>query len=123
MFYLLITILTSRPPNILFICSANKDRPKTAEDLFSARYTDIAFSSAGTNKTTCQKLSTSYMQREQLQTATTIYVMETKHADAIRKEFGSVFHHKIKILNLKDHYRYGDKELIELLLERVKLYN
>lgn len=52
--------------------------------------------------------------------ADTIFVMETKHAEAIRAEFGSVFHHKIKILHIKDRYTYGDKELIELLLERVK---
>lgn len=121
MFYLLLTILTSQTPNILFICSANKDRSKTAEDIFSVRYNDISFDSAGTNKTTCQKLGTNYIQRQQLEEATTIYVMETKHSEAIRKEFGSDFHHKIKILHIKDHYTYGDEELIELLLDKVDL--
>ncbi len=113
------TNVTSQIKNILFICSANKDRSKTAEDLFAERYNDIAFSSAGTNKTTGQKLGTNFMQREQLQAANIIYVMETKHSEAIRTEFGSVFHHKIKILHIKDHYKYNDRELIELLLQRV----
>jgi predicted protein tyrosine phosphatase len=113
-------ILPGQTPNILFICSANKDRSKTVEDLFSARYNDISFVFASTNKTTCQKLGTNYLQRQQLEEAITIYVMETKHSEAIRPQIGSSFHHKIKILHIKDHYRYGDKEFIELLLEGVK---
>lgn len=113
-------ILTGKTSNILFICSANKDHSKTAEDLFSARYNDIAFSSAGTNKTTCQRLGTNYMQPEQLQAATTIYVMETKHSEAIRAQFGSVFHHKIKTLHIKDHYKYGGKDLIDILLQKLE---
>jgi len=36
--------------NLLFICSANKDRSKTAEDFFGENYSAYNFDSAGTNK-------------------------------------------------------------------------
>ncbi len=36
--------------SILFVCSANKDRSKTADDYFSKHYPDLSFDSAGTNK-------------------------------------------------------------------------
>ena len=47
--------------NILCVCSANKERSKTAQDYFSERYPDIHFDSAGTNKHTCKNLGTNYI--------------------------------------------------------------
>lgn len=44
--------------NILFICSANKERSKTAEDYFSGRFPHVNFNSCGTNIKLCEKEGT-----------------------------------------------------------------
>ncbi|MGJ8684220.1 MAG: phosphotyrosine protein phosphatase [Nonlabens sp.] len=109
--------------SILFICSANKDRSKTAEDYYSAQYPKLQFESAGTNRVTCEKLGTHYMTQELLENATQIFVMEPKHLEAIRKEFGNGFYNKTTVLDIPDIYKYGSKELIEILKEKVDLVN
>jgi predicted protein tyrosine phosphatase len=48
--------------NILFICSANKDRSKTGEDYFAEQYPDLNFESAGTNQKTCNQLGTNFIE-------------------------------------------------------------
>lgn len=55
--------------NILFVCSANKDRSKTAEDYYSKHYPDWFIDSAGTNKNTCNKFGTNDISKEQLDIA------------------------------------------------------
>jgi len=40
---------------VLFICSTNKQRSKTAEDYFSSKYADFHFISAGTNIKICER--------------------------------------------------------------------
>jgi predicted protein tyrosine phosphatase len=104
--------------SILFVCSANKDRSKTAEDYFSANYSDLCFDSAGTNKKTCNKLGTNYICIEQLDLADEVFVMENKHLMAIKELFGGKYHNKITVLNIKDIYKYGSKELIEVLIAK-----
>jgi predicted protein tyrosine phosphatase len=101
--------------NILFICSANKDRSKTAEDYFSEQYPKFSFDSAGTNKKICNQLGTNYIEEHQLNWADKIYVMESKHSRTINDRYGSKFNNKIIILNIKDVYQYGSSELIEVL--------
>ena len=105
--------------NILFVCSANKDRSRTAEDYFSEKYPDIQFDSAGTNKTICQKLGTNYINEEQLEWADEVFVMETKHLKAIQNIYGNKYFNKINVLNINDIYQYGAKDLIEILASKV----
>jgi len=104
---------------ILFVCSANKDRSKTAEDYFSKHYSDLYFDSAGTNKNTCNKLGTNYISEEQLDLADKIFVMENKHLKAIKEVFGNKHYSKITVLNINDIYKYGSKELIQILKAKV----
>ena len=101
--------------NILFVCSANKDRSKTAEDYFSVQFPNLQFDSAGTNKKICNKLGTNYINEEQLNVADTVFVMENKHLKAIKDIFGNKYFNKITVLNIQDIYKYGSKELIEIL--------
>jgi predicted protein tyrosine phosphatase len=101
--------------SILFVCSANKDRSKTAEDYFSKHYPNLSFDSAGTNKNTCNKLGTNYISEEQLYLADKVFVMENKHLKAIKELFGNKYYSKITVLNISDIYKYGSKELIEIL--------
>jgi predicted protein tyrosine phosphatase len=107
--------------NILFICSANKDRSKTAEDYFSTQYPSLTFDSAGTNKKTCNKLGTNYISKAQLDLTDHVFVMENKHLNAIKDVFGNRYYNKITVLNINDIYKYGAKELIEILKHKIIL--
>lgn len=105
--------------SILFVCSANKDRSKTAEDYFSKHYPELSFDSAGTNKNTCNMLGTNYISKEQLDLADKVFVMENKHLKAIKEVFGNKYYNKITVLNINDIYKYGSKELIEILKTKI----
>jgi len=105
--------------NILFICSAHKDRSRTAEDHFSGVNPVHKYDSAGTNEKICFQLGTQYIEMEQLEWAHCIYLMESKHKKAVETTFGSAYNSKMKVLNIQDHYGYGDKELIRLLSEKL----
>ncbi|WP_191859552.1 phosphotyrosine protein phosphatase [Hanstruepera ponticola] len=106
-------------PNILFVCSGNKDRSKTADDYFSAKYPDMHFDSAGTNKRVCEQLGTTYVSQAQLDWADRVLVMEEKHRKALVSVFGSGCYGKIMVLGIKDVYTYYDRDLIGVLEERV----
>lgn len=103
---------------ILFICSANKQRSKTAEDFFAANYPDHEFMSAGTNLKICRKEGTTELTEDLLTWADKIYVMESKHLVQIQKSTGSKYYGKIKVLNIPDIYKYYDPELLKIV-ERV----
>lgn len=107
--------------NVLFVCSANKLRSKTADDYFSAKYPDINFMSAGTNIKTCQKEGTTPLEEFMLEWADVIYVMENKHKKLIQKHVGDKYNSKIKVLSIRDDYEYYEKELIELLEQKCVL--
>jgi predicted protein tyrosine phosphatase len=100
---------------ILFVCSANVDRSKTVKDHFSAKHTEMAFRSSGTNKSICFQEGTNYLDEEYLEWADTIYVMERKHLKAIQSFSKLKQGNKIKVLDIPDHYKYGDPELIKEL--------
>ena len=106
---------------ILFVCSANKDRSKTADDYFSEKYPTIQFDSAGTNLKICQKEGTNPMTEELADWADQIIVMEQKHANLINEHTNGNYAKKITILHIPDHYKYYQKELIALLEEKVQL--
>ncbi|MBE7442089.1 MAG: phosphotyrosine protein phosphatase [Flavobacteriales bacterium] len=107
--------------NILFVCSANKDRSRTAEDYFAIKYPELEFDSAGTNQKICNQLGTNYIAQEQLEMANCVYVMEEKHLQAINDLFGSVYNHKITVLNIADVYEYGTKALVDVLKEKITI--
>lgn len=107
--------------NYLFVCSANIQRSKTAEDYFSSKY-DGNFYSAGTNIKICQKEGTTPIDSDILEIADLVFVMETKHKDIINKNTSSKYSKKIIVLNIKDVYKYYQKELIDILEIKVKKY-
>jgi predicted protein tyrosine phosphatase len=104
--------------NILFVCSANKLRSKTADDYFSAKYPEVSFMSAGTNLKTCQKEGTTPLEEYMLEWADIIYLMENKHKRQIERHVGTAFGNKMCILNIPDDYKYFQDELIQLLEEK-----
>ncbi|MBM09752.1 phosphotyrosine protein phosphatase [Leeuwenhoekiella blandensis] len=107
--------------NHLFICSANKQRSKTAEDYFAAHYPNLKIQSAGTNLRLCRQEGTTPLSEDLLQWADCIWVMESRHRDHIKKSFGSNYYAKITVLHIPDHYPYYDPELLQLLEKRVSL--
>ena len=109
--------------NILFICSANKDRSKTAEDYFSKKYPNLNVYSSGTNQKTCFQLGTNFIQLLQLDWADSIYVMETKHLEFINQFSERKHREKIEILQIKDIYTYNQKELLGLLKDKFDFSN
>lgn len=104
----------------LFICSANKQRSKTAEDYFSAEYPDLAFQSCGTNIKICEREGTNPLSEEMLDWADVIFVMENKHAKLIRQYSANQYSKKMVILSIEDKYNYYQKELLELLIRKTE---
>ena len=100
--------------NILFVCSRNKWRSKTAETIFK-NYNNINVRSAGTSNVAKTKIS-----MDLIKWADKIYVMEKNHKNIIEKKFGRI-NKEISILNIPDEYQYMDEELIDELKSVVKI--
>ena len=102
------------PKNILFVCSANKDRSKTADDYFSSIYSELNFNSAGTNLKLCQKEGTNPLSEDLINWADLIFVMEKKHLEKVNSFPHSSNMRKVVILHIADRYKYYNRDLIEI---------
>lgn len=106
--------------NFLFICSANKQRSKTAEDYFSSVYSNFNFQSAGTNIKLFQKEGTTSVTEELLIWADIIFAMENSHSKWIKEFTSNKIGSKIVVLNIEDKYKYFQPELIEILVNKTE---
>ncbi|MEM8999520.1 MAG: phosphotyrosine protein phosphatase [Bacteroidota bacterium] len=106
---------------ILFICSANRQRSKTAEDYFSEKHPSMEFRSAGTNHKICRQAGTIPLTEDLLAWADKIFVMEKKHFEMINEHVGTIYNPKLRILNIPDRFKYFQKELLELLDVKVSI--
>ena len=100
--------------NILFVCSRNKWRSRTAAEIFrnNGRH---QIKSAGTEKSARIRLTQNMVNWAEL-----IYVMETKHKKKLLDKFRvNQTKKSIEILDIPDDYKYMDEELVEIL--RIKL--
>lgn len=101
---------------ILFVCTANKLRSPTAEDVFRD-YPGIEAISAGTSSEAPRPLT-----NDLVASADMIFAMETHHRERIRKKFKRrPADNMIVTLHIPDEYERGDPELVELLEDRVTL--
>jgi predicted protein tyrosine phosphatase len=106
--------LMERERHYLFICSQNKLRSPTAEQIF-ADYPGIETLSAGTNHDAETPLDD-----EMLRWADTIFVMEKTHRNKIQKRFRSALSgSRIVCLDIPDDYEFMAPELIALLQARM----
>jgi len=103
--------------NILFVCSKNKWRSRTAETIFK-NSSEHKVKSAGTDEGARIKLTAQH-----LSWADIIFVMENKHRKIIQQEFReNVDSKKIVVLEIPDEYQYMDEELVSVLKLSVKPY-
>lgn len=101
----------------LFVCSQNKLRSPTAEQIFSTR-ADIEVSSAGTNNDAENPIDA-----EQVEWADVIVVMEKHHRNKLQKHFYSALKSKrLVVLNIPDEYEFMDEGLIKLLKAKMLRY-
>jgi predicted protein tyrosine phosphatase len=99
---------------VLFVCSHNKLRSPTAEQVFSS-WPGIEVTSAGLNHDAEEPL-TSEMVRE----ADLIFVMEKAHRNRLSKRFkADLGRARVVCLDIPDDYDFMDAELVKLLSARV----
>lgn len=101
--------------NILFVCTINRMRSITAQNIFS---NDERFEvrSAGTDKS-----ASVFLNEELLNWADTVLVMEKHHRATIRTRFPR--HYEVKrivCLYIPDEYEFMQPELINILKHRVE---
>jgi protein-tyrosine phosphatase len=101
---------------ILFVCSRNKRRSRTAEKIFKNHKLFYA-KSAGFSEKSPVKINVKLILWADL-----ILLMEYEHSKRLIELFSEIKLPEIGILNIKDKYEYMDEKLIALLTEKVKTY-
>ena len=98
----------------LFICTQNRLRSPTAEQVF-ASWANVETDSAGLGNDADVRLSV-----EQIEWATLIFVMEKAHRNKLSKQFKAHLNGKRVIcLDIPDDYDYMQPELVRLLEAKV----
>nr|WP_255611104.1 low molecular weight protein tyrosine phosphatase family protein [Lysobacter sp. ESA13C] len=98
----------------MFVCSQNKLRSPTAEQVFAAR-DDLDVASAGLNHDAEQPLGA-----EQVEWAELIFVMEKAQRSKLQRKFRAQLRGKrVVCLDIPDEYEYMAPELVALLRARV----
>jgi predicted protein tyrosine phosphatase len=99
---------------ILFVCSQNRLRSPTAEQLFASR-ADLEVASAGTNHDAETPLTA-----ELVAWAHIIFVMEKAHRSKLQRRFRAAMKHaRLVCLDIPDDFAFMDPDLIDLLTIRL----
>lgn len=102
---------------VVFICSQNRLRSPTAEQVFSS-YGGIEVASAGLNHDAVSPVTP-----ELLLWADLIFVMERTHRHKLQKKFRSSLDGKrIICLEIPDKYGFMDPELVQRLEAKVRRF-
>ena len=102
---------------VLFICSQNRLRSPTAEQVF-ADWPGVETASAGLNNDAENPLTP-----ELLTWADLVFVMERAHRNKLSSRFRAhLGRQRIVCLDIPDEYDYMDPELIALLRAKVPRY-
>ncbi len=100
--------------HVLFLCSRNRLRSPTAEQVFSGR-SDIDVASAGLDhdaETSCTP--------ELLEWADIVFVMEKNHRTRLSKRFKPYLKNtRVVCLDIPDDYAFMQPELVTLLRDQV----
>ena len=98
---------------ILFLCSQNRLRSPTAEQVF-ASHPGIEVASAGLNNDAENPTTP-----ELIAWADLIFVMEKAHRNRLQKRFRQHLKARVICLDIPDEYEFMDKSLISLLKAKV----
>jgi predicted protein tyrosine phosphatase len=100
---------------VLFVCSRNRLRSPTAEQVF-ANYPGIECTSAGIAKDAHEPVTD-----ELVEWADLIFVMEKVHRRKLSATFGKLLKkQRVICLDIPDNYDFMDPALVELLNEKVR---
>lgn len=103
--------------NILFVCSQNKLRSPTAEQVFSG-WPGVETASAGTNNDAENPLSS-----ELVEWADIIFVMERTHRTKLQTRYRAAMKKaRLICLDIPDDYQFMEPALVELLKAKVARY-
>lgn len=98
----------------LFVCSRNRLRSTTAEEVFR-HWQNVETASAGTDADAEVAL-----EPDLLEWADVVFVMERPHRNRLANRFGRLLRDKdVVVLNVPDDYEYMDAALIEVLEKKV----
>jgi predicted protein tyrosine phosphatase len=99
---------------VLFVCSQNRLRSPTAEQVFSS-YAELECLSAGTNNDAENPLTAELVEWSDI-----IFVMEKTHHNKLTAKFRRQLANKrVVCLEIPDEYEYMDPELVRLLRLKV----
>lgn len=102
--------------NLLFVCSRNEWRSRTAETIFKNEQR-FNVKSAGTSSSARIRIN-----QNLIDWADKILVMEDKHKIRLTELFGELPDKEIIVLGIPDEYKYMDEELVEELRHLVDYY-
>lgn len=103
--------------NVLFVCSQNKLRSPTAEQVFSD-WPGVETASAGTNNDSENPLSS-----ELVEWADIIFVMERTHRTKLQTRYRAAMKKaRLICLDIPDDYEFMEPALVELLKAKVARY-
>ncbi|MDP9836060.1 putative protein tyrosine phosphatase [Neorhizobium huautlense] len=103
--------------NVLFVCSQNKLRSPTAEQVFSD-WLGVETASAGTNNDAENPLSS-----ELVEWADIIFVMERMHRTKLQTRYRAAMKKaRLICLDIPDDYQFMEPALVELLKVKVARY-
>lgn len=107
----------SQPRKLLFVCSRNRWRSPTAEQVFDG-VDGIQARSAGTETGARIKVTAGH-----LGWADIVFVMEKKHLRRLEEKFAAELLDKCVVcLNIPDNYQFMQLELVALLQSTVPTY-
>lgn len=93
---------------VLFVCSRNRWRSPTAEQIYRDSKA-IMVRSGGTSPNARRRVTF-----RDLEWADLVLVMEKRHRDILRSEFASSMKSvRLEVLNIPDEYQYMDSELVD----------
>lgn len=99
---------------MLFVCSRNKWRSPTAEEVWR-KHPNYNTRSAGTSPKAKKTISSA-----DIRWADIIFVMEKKHKNRLLSEFTRLLDYKpLHVLDIPDEYQYMDEELVAELEAKV----
>ena len=100
---------------LLFVCTGNRDRSRTAQEHFKD-FEGCEARSAGTSETAPVQLS-----KKLIDWADKIFVMEQRHQEAVLR-IAPKARRKVERLDIPDEFCFNQPELRSLLSEKLRLH-